>query len=118
VGENGLVRDPTGLERGYANEFLAEIRRDGRVLVDHTELVGAYPDTMLLIVFRVHNRPCLFGVRDHIWEEDNPSEFDAERAVTSSYLRWLEALDTGELPHRCRPDSDGVTWLDLWDDWT
>jgi hypothetical protein len=43
--------------------------------------------------------------------------YDAGRAVTSSFLRWLEALDTDELPAACDPDADGVTWMELFEDW-
>jgi hypothetical protein len=114
----GDVSDPAAIERGYSDELLGELRRDGRAAIERTDLVGSYPETTLIVVFRVRDRPCVFGVRDRIWHWQEPSTFDQEASVTSSYLRWLEALDTGELPHRCDEDHDGVTWLNLWEDWS
>lgn len=105
------------LERLYADQLVRELRRLRRALIEHVEVVGSYPDSELRITFRVHDRLCLYGVIDRIWDEETPESYDPSRAVTNAYLRWLEALDTGELPHACHPDSDGVTWLRLWEDW-
>jgi len=113
------AREIRGLEEAYADDLLAKLRRPRRRLaIDRAELVGTYPDTALVVIFRAPDRPCLFGVRDRIWEEETPEEFNPESSATSAFLRWEEALDTGELPHRCDPDSSGTTWLDLWTDWS
>jgi len=112
------VDEAANHERRYADELIGALRRDGRVLIERAELVGSYPDSTLVVVFRVKDRPCRFGVNDRIWDEAHPERYDVTRAVTSTYLRWTEALDTGELPDSCQPDSDGITWLPLWDDWS
>jgi hypothetical protein len=80
-------------------------------------VVGSFPDTTLVVICRIPDRPCVYGIRDRIWAEALPEEFDAVQSATYAFLRWIEALDCGEFPHRCTPDSSGVTWLNLWEDW-
>ena len=110
-----MAADPSELERAYADDVIGELRKDGRVSIERAGVVGAFPDTALVVIFRKHDRPCLYGVRARLWNENTDLE---AVSATYSYLRWIEALDCGELPHRCSPDSTGVTWLDLWDDWS
>jgi hypothetical protein len=105
---------PAQLEHGYVDDVVAELRNDGRVKIDQAAMLYCYPDTTLVVIFRVSDRLCPYGVRDRIWDEGHPEDFDAYRRATSTYLRWLEALDIGELPHQCNPDSSGVTWFNLW----
>lgn len=82
-------------------------------------LQGQAPDSELRIVFCVGDRACLYGVVDRLWDEGfldvSPQEVGA--LVFLAAMRWEEALLTGELPRRCMPDSEGVTWLALWEDW-
>ncbi|MCA1836790.1 MAG: hypothetical protein LC721_10900 [Actinobacteria bacterium] len=97
--------------------MLVRLATDGRLRVERTEVVGSYPDTALVVVFRVGDRPCLFAVTDRIWDEEDPETFDAIRSARYAVLRWEEALDTGEPPTECDPDEADVTGLNLWDDW-
>ncbi len=109
--------DPGPAEHAYADGLLDELARDGRAVIQRADVVGSYPETTFVVVFRVGDRPCIFGVRDRIWDEEDPTTFDTARSVTYAWLRWEEALDTDELPNQCDPDGEGVTWLNLWDDW-
>lgn len=77
------------------------------------------PDRQLRILFRVRDRPCLFGMVERPWEDgalEVPLE-ELEEVWVSAGLRWDEGINTGELPHHCRPDAHGVTWLSLWENW-
>lgn len=104
-------------ERRYVEEVLAGLAADGRLTVERTEVVGSYPDTTLVVLFRIRDRPCLYRVADRIWDEEDPETFDAMKSARYAILRWEEALDTGELATDCEPDEAGVTKLNLWDDW-
>ena len=98
-------------------DLLNELRtRRSDIDIEEASTKGAHPDTEFVVLFRAHDRPCLFGVRDRIWDEDSITAFGVERSVTDTWLRWEELLDTGELPHDCAPDDGGVTWVDLWAD--
>jgi hypothetical protein len=111
-----MTADTSQVERTYADDVLAELRKDGRVRIDRAEVVGSFPDTIFEVIFRVTDRPCVYGVHDRIWDEKLPEDFDSYQSATYTVLRWIEALDCGELPHRCAPDPTGVTWLNLWED--
>jgi hypothetical protein len=109
-----VAADPSELERAYADNVIGELRKDGRISIERAGVV-AFPDSALVVIFRKHDRPGLYGVRERLLDENS----DLEGVIaTYSYLRWIEALDCGELPHLCSPDSTGVTWLNLWDDWS
>ncbi len=109
-------------EEAYVEDLTTHIRHHGAGLsspmdfVRH-EVVGSWPDTEVRILFRAPRRgPCLYGVRDRIWDEDPISEFGVERAVTYTWQRIAELVeaDPSELPARCTADDAGVTWVELW----
>lgn len=123
-----MEADAKELQDAYAAALVAWLRSEqqykptwepGYLTVVRWYWEGEPPNSELRVLFRVADRPCLYGMVDRAWDEgalDVPLH-EVERVVSDTSLRWLEGLETGELPHRCRPDSAGVTWLQLWEDW-
>jgi len=111
VSQNAVER-----EQEYAEALLDRLGEQADLQITGWELVGTAPDTLLRVLVRVVGRPCLFGVWEPIWDEWDETT-DPKKEASLAYLRWEEALLTGEFPHVCQPDDAGVTWLQLWEDW-
>ena len=124
-----MREDAQELEHGYATGLVEWLRSEhplykptwepGYIAIVRWYWEGDAPDSELKILFRVTDRPCLYGMVDNPWEEPGLGDplYPVTRVVGITTMRWLEGLSTGELPHQCRPDADGVTWLSLWEDW-
>jgi len=116
-----MSRDPQLEERTYIADLLRHIIQVGPTLVPPLDLVGhevsgSWPDTELRLYFRVFARsPCVYGIRDRVWDEDPVGQFGVQRAVTYTWLRIEELVEAKpyELPEQCEPDVEGVTWVQL-----
>jgi hypothetical protein len=112
--------DHAALERAYIDDLIAHTREHGPArclrLVSHS-VVGSWPNTELRLVVAFDHWPgTLYGLRDHVWDEDPLTGPGPERAATYTWLRLEEMAATGvDLPPP-QPDDDGITWADLWPD--
>ena len=79
------------------------------VSVEEVRLEGTFPDTLVVVLFRAHDRPgILFGRRRRVWENDGT--YSGVEVMDVNLMEDVETLRHG-LPADRQPDDSGVVWI-------
>ena len=81
------------------------------VSVEEVRLEGKFPDTLVVALFRAHDRPgMLFGRRQRVWEDDGTYSGVID-VLDVNLMEHVETLRNG-LPADRQPDDTGVVWVE------
>ena len=116
-----MVSDRAAIERAYVEELARLLSRGeddlGDLVFVACEVEGEFPNTTVVVLFRVPSQSeCLYGARDPVWSEggyDSLSEARQWAGYTWDRIYEMANALPLELPHLCRPDDAGVTWVEL-----
>lgn len=75
-------------------------------------LSGDRSNAAISLLFRVPNRPDLFGFRFPVDDRQEVEGWSADAWASVLLTNWEEVLATRQLPFDTSEDVDGVTWID------